>query len=413
VKVFPRRTSRFPLCRARRLPAAGLILLVLLALLSALPATAHPLSQGSLDVVVKPRSVTVRARVTLEEVSVTNMLATDDPLRPPVSADSQEAFDLHAQYLCEHLRFTADGKALTGRVVKATAPDAKAGTADQRAVYELEYPFPAGVREPQKIELKQTVLTDVHFLPGTSWEATYIVALSGANRPAQFGLLLVAGKPLAFDFDWHAPAGAAGSSVNRAGMFVQFLRHGINHILTGYDHLLFITALVLATTRLWDLLTVVSAFTLAHTITLALAAMNWIHLPERVVEPMIAGSIVFVAVQNVLWPRSSRGWGRLAAAFFFGLFHGLGFAGGLLEAMQEMPVSSKLLAIAAFSLGVEIGHQMIVLPLFGSLKLARHTRPDEPAKERLSLLAQRIGSAGVSLAGMFYLVVALRMSFAP
>jgi hypothetical protein len=141
--------------------------------------------------------------------------------------------------------------------------------------------------------------------------------------------------------------------------------------------------------------------------------MNWIHLPERIVEPMIAGSIVFVAVQNVIWPRSSRGWGRLAAAFFFGLFHGLGFAGGLLQAMQEMPVSSKLLAIAAFSLGVELGHQMIVLPLFTSLKLARHTQPNELAKERLSLRAQRIGSAGVSLAGMFYLFVALRMSFAP
>jgi len=405
----------FACCRARRLFTAGPILVFFLTLIAPLFALAHPLSQGSVDIVVHPQSITVRARVTLEEVSVTNMLATDDPLRPPVSADSQEAFDLHAQYLCDHLRFTADGKPLTGRVVNATAPDPKAGAADQRAVYELEYPFPAGLTEPRKVELKQTVLTDVHFLPGTSWEATYIVSLAQDNRPAaQFGLLLVAGKPLAFDFDWHAPAAAdTGASVRRGEMFVQFLRHGINHILTGYDHLLFITALVLATTRLWDLVKVVTAFTLAHTITLALAAMNWIHLPERVVEPMIAGSIVFVALQNVLWPRSSRGWGRLAAAFFFGLFHGLGFAGGLLEAMQEMPVSSKLLAIAAFSLGVEIGHQMIVLPLFGSLKLARHTRPDEAARDRLSLLAQRIGSAGVSLAGMFYLVVALRMSFAP
>jgi hydrogenase/urease accessory protein HupE len=386
---------------------------LLLTLLTPLPALAHPLSQGSLDVVVHPQSITVRARVTLEEVSVTNMLATDDPLRPPVSADSQEAFDDHAQYLCDHLLFTADGKQLDGRVVRAIAPDPKADAADQRALYELEYPFPTGLTEPHKLELKQTVLTDVHFLPGTSWEATYIVSLAQDKRPAQFGLLLIAGKPLSFDFDWHAPAAAGESSVNRAGMFLQFLHHGIHHILTGYDHLLFITALVLATTRLWDLVKVVTAFTLAHTITLALAAMNWIHLPGRIVEPMIAASIVFVAVQNVLWPRSSRGWGRLTAAFFFGLFHGLGFAGGLLDAMQQMPVSSKVLAIAAFSLGVEIGHQMIVLPLFGSLRLARHTRPDEAARDRLSLLAQRIGSAGVSLAGMFYLFVALRMSFAP
>jgi hypothetical protein len=94
------------------------------------------------------------------------------------------------------------------------------------------------------------------------------------------------------------------------------------------------------------------------------------------------------------------------------LFHGLGFAGGLLDAMREMPVSSTLVAIAAFSVGVELGHQMIVLPLFAGLKLARQTRADEAAKDRLSLLAQRLGSAAVSLAGMFYLVVALRTSFA-
>ena len=195
-------------------------------------------------------------------------------------------------------------------------------------------------------------------------------------------------------------------------MFGDYLRHGINHILTGYDHLLFISALVLATRQLWDLLKVVTAFTIAHTITLALAALNLIHLPGRIVEPMIAASIVFVALQNVFWPKTARGWGRLGAAFFFGLFHGLGFAGGLLDAMREMQVSSTLLAILAFSLGVELGHQMIVLPLFAALKAARQTRSDLEAKERLSLVAQRVGSAAVSLAGMFYLFVALRTSFA-
>ena len=86
-------------------------------------------------------------------------------------------------------------------------------------------------------------------------------------------------------------------------LFKAFFYQGIRHILTGYDHLLFVTALVLAATTLWDLIKVVSAFTLAHTITLTLAAMNLIHLPERVVEPLIAASIVFVAIQNVFWPR--------------------------------------------------------------------------------------------------------------
>src|SRR5205807_1459282 len=78
-------------------------------------------------------------------------------------------------------------------------------------------------------------------------------------------------------------------------------------------------------------------FTVAHTLTLALSVLNIVTLGERVVEPMIAASIVFVAVQNVFWPRQSRGWTRLAVAFAFGLFHGLGFAGGLKEAMAGMP----------------------------------------------------------------------------
>jgi hydrogenase/urease accessory protein HupE len=397
------------------------ILILLGALASS--AVAHPLSQGSLDVTIRPDRVDVRARVTMEEVLVTNMLATRDPLRPPPSGASDEAYDEHARYLAAHLRLMADGKPLVARVVRVLPADGGTGNPasvqNQRVTYELEYrPSAAaalGLTSATKLELTHTVLTDVQFLPGTTWEATYVVRIGQVDRQASEGLLLVAGKPLSFDLDWRSPAAGAlseGARVDRWRMFVEYLRHGIHHILTGYDHLLFISALVLATRKLWDLLTVVTAFTVAHTITLALAAMNWIHLPERVVEPMIAASIVFVALQNVFWPRQSRGWGRLAVAFFFGLFHGLGFAGGLLEAMQEMPVTSKLLAIAAFSLGVELGHQMIVLPLFSSLKLARQTRADAAAKDRLSLVAQRLGSAAVSLAGMFYLFVALRTSLA-
>jgi hypothetical protein len=81
--------------------------------------------------------------------------------------------------------------------------------------------------------------------------------------------------------------------------------------------------------------------------------------------------------------------------------------------MQGMRGGLMLLALVGFSVGVEIGHQMIVLPLFGVLKLARQTRDDEEAKERLSLAAQRAGSAMISLAGVYYLVVALGLSFAP
>jgi hypothetical protein len=179
----------------------------------------------------------------------------------------------------------------------------------------------------------------------------------------------------------------------------------------GYDHLLFVTALVLSTRSFWDLIKVVSAFTLAHTITLTLAALRIVSVSERIAEPLISLSIVFVAVQNIFWPDQSRGAMRLAAAFFFGLFHGLGFAGALLDTMQEMHGTVIFLAILAFSIGVELGHQFVVVPLFLILKYWRQSRPTELARDRLHFNIQRCGSVFISLAGTFYLFVALRMSF--
>src|SRR3954471_420957 len=94
-------------------------------------AQAHPLTQGSLDVVIAADRINVTARVTLEEVSVTNMLATRDPLRPPASGASDEAFAEHAEYLAKHLHFAADGRALVGRVVRVVQGDSAAAAGAQ------------------------------------------------------------------------------------------------------------------------------------------------------------------------------------------------------------------------------------------------------------------------------------------
>ena len=402
-------------------------------------AFAHPLSQGTLEVVVRPDRVDVRAHVTVEEASVTNMLAGPDvapspspssssapgssptPTPVPAPAASAGGYEQHARYLVAHLHVSADGKPLIGRIVRVSPPaesgatpssqpsGASSATQNQRATYDFEYrpeAAPEGSSphlDQATIQLTHNVLTDVDMIPGTKWDATYVVRIEREGRPAAEGLLLSSRQPVTF----------AGEVQTRWATLREYLAHGIMHILNGWDHLLFISALVLGAARLWDLVKVVSVFTLAHTITLTLATFDLVHLPGRVVEPMIAASIIFVAVQNVFWPRRSRGWGRLAAAFFFGLFHGLGFAGGLLEAMRGMSGGLTLVALAGFSVGVEVGHQMIVLPLFTALKLARRTRDDEEAKERLSLAAQRAGSAMISLAGVYYLVVALGLSFAP
>jgi hypothetical protein len=133
--------------------------------------------------------------------------------------------------------------------------------------------------------------------------------------------------------------------------------------------------------------------------------LRLVHLSDRVVEPTIAASIVFVALQNVFWPDKARGRTRLVVAFVFGLFHGLGFAGGLLDVMHQMPTATVLLAILGFSLGVEAGNQIVLIPLFGSMRLARGMRPHAAA--RFTTAFQRTGSAIISVAGVYYLGVAL------
>jgi hydrogenase/urease accessory protein HupE len=187
----------------------------------------------------------------------------------------------------------------------------------------------------------------------------------------------------------------------------QFLRFGVEHILTGYDHLLFVAALVLATLTLWDLIKIVTAFTLAHTLTLFLATFNLVRLSSMIVEPMIAASIVFVAVQNIFWPKLSRGRSRLLIAFSFGLFHGLGFAGGLLEAMQGMTLQSVWVALLSFSLGVELGHQIVVLPLFIFLFLVRRKQFKTKKLNSSSLFIQRVGSFAIGVAGFYFLLQSL------
>ncbi|HTC43619.1 MAG TPA: HupE/UreJ family protein [Steroidobacteraceae bacterium] len=204
-----------------------------------------------------------------------------------------------------------------------------------------------------------------------------------------------------------APVARQLAAQDGRAVIKSYFIHGVRHILTGYDHLLFAVALVLAVTTLWDLVKVVTAFTVAHSITLTLAALGLIHVSERVVEPVIAASIVCVALQNVYWPKSARAGSRLAVAFIFGLFHGLGFAGGLLDLMHRMPEHTALLAILGFSIGVEAGHQVVLLPLFGLLKIGRRARNEDPGGGRRMWLIQQFGSATIAVVGICYLAKAL------
>ena len=156
-----------------------------------------------------------------------------------------------------------------------------------------------------------------------------------------------------------------------ASTFGGFLALGLEHILTGFDHLLFLFALLLMAPGLRQAAGIITSFTVAHSITLSLATLNVVHLSPRVVEPLIAASIVYVGVENLV--RRERVHGRWLLTFVFGLVHGFGFAGVL----REMGVTSGSTGIAtplfAFNLGVETGQLAIAaaaLPLLWQARQA-------------------------------------------
>ncbi|NUZ08298.1 HupE/UreJ family protein [Piscinibacter koreensis] len=167
-------------------------------------------------------------------------------------------------------------------------------------------------------------------------------------------------------------APATAWATTRAAAPGGFFADGIRHILTGYDHVLFLLCLLLPAVMrrsrehgwqpverlseaLWPIVGIVSAFTLAHSITLALAALGHVTLPASFVEPAIALTIVLAAFDNVVPIFPVR---RVVVAFVFGLIHGFGFAGVLAE--LDLPGPGFALALLQFNLGLESGQLLIV-----------------------------------------------------
>jgi hydrogenase/urease accessory protein HupE len=175
----------------------------------------------------------------------------------------------------------------------------------------------------------------------------------------------------------------------------KFIPEGIYHIFTGPDHILFIVGLLLMGGSLMRLLTIVTAFTIAHSITLSLAALDVVNPPARLIEPAIALSIIYVGIDNLMVGKS--GWdARAWIAFFFGLVHGFGFASVLRE--FGLPRQALGWSLFSFNFGVEIG-QVCIVVVVASLLAALRNRNKE--------LSQRIATGGsviVILAGIYWFI---------
>jgi hydrogenase/urease accessory protein HupE len=172
----------------------------------------------------------------------------------------------------------------------------------------------------------------------------------------------------------------------------RFLPAGIHHILIGPDHILFLIGLILLGGTLKRLLLIVTAFTLAHSVTLSVAALGLVNPPSRVVEPAIALSIIYVGADNILGRggRDVRAW----IAFAFGLVHGFGFSSVLRE--LGLPTQGLLLSLFGFNAGVELGQAAVVAVALPLLALVRKTR-----WERRVIWSS---SAAILLVGVFLFV---------
>ena len=147
-------------------------------------------------------------------------------------------------------------------------------------------------------------------------------------------------------------------------ILLYYLKLGFHHIIPGgLDHILFVSALCLLSNKIKTILWQATAFTVAHSVTLALSMKNIIVVPSAVTEPIIAMSIIFVAIENIIFS-DLKAW-RILIVFMFGLIHGMGFASALNEI--GLPPNEFYTSIIAFNGGVELGQATVILVIFSSL----------------------------------------------
>jgi hydrogenase/urease accessory protein HupE len=186
-----------------------------------------------------------------------------------------------------------------------------------------------------------------------------------------------------FDSGHHdLEAGASGALTDAR----RFATMGIEHILSGLDHVLFLIALLLGARSSKQVLKLATAFTAAHSVTLALGALGWVRVPPEVVEPLIALSIFYVAAENILGADTRH---RMGVVFGFGLLHGLGFAGTL--SFTDHLGGRLLGSLASFNVGIELGQALVVLAIFPLLLLVRRFRWSPPAHVAATAVAASVG----------------------
>lgn len=339
--------ARYPAIRALQgiIAAFGCVIILVTTALAheVVPAVADVELQGSdLTFNIELNIESVVAGIDLAKVADTNNApeaASYEALRLLPSEALEDRFGVFWPIMAARIKIAVDGQDLAPTEMTIAVP-------------------PVGDPEVNRLSalrFKVTVPPDAQALV-FAWDAafgTLVLRQQGVDKP----------------YDGYLEAGAASAPIALGGggqvglwqTFVDYVPVGFGHIVPkGLDHILFVLGLFFLSTQLRPLLWQISAFTLAHTVTLALGALGYVSIPSAIVEPIIAASIVFVAVENIFATGLTR-W-RPFVVFGFGLLHGLGFASVLGE--FGLPEGAFVPALIGFNLGVEFGQLAVVLAAY-------------------------------------------------
>ncbi len=327
---------------------------------------AHQVSVGNALIAVREREVEVTLRLSLQEMTTRFSLDRNGDGKVGEAELAAKREEILA-YLETTVAVTMEGSPLP-REIEGLGLDALGGSAPTFVATKIRFRS-SGPLQNYAIRAQPLTETGEHYRvyggieQGGDWEA----------------------------FIFYPGAEYKGTRLSFAAHAFRFIREGILHIFTGYDHIAFLAGLLLLGGSLFGILKIVTAFTVAHSITLSAAALQVVVLPSRLVEAGIAFSIVAVAVENLSKkPIVPTRW---LLAGFFGLIHGFGLASVLLE--LHLPARRLVSSLFFFNSGVEVGQVCIVLLIAPLLRLL--------ARTTVQALVVRASSAVILGLGLFWL----------
>jgi len=341
--------------------------MIIAALLVSRAATAHPVPFSYLDLRLQPDAIdgTLVAHI-FDLAHDLNIEPAERLLDPVVAAQQSVAI---AYLLGSRLSVSANGQLLTPQW---SAAEVVADRQSLKISLRLALTAPVG-----------TLVVKTMMFPYDPQHQTFLNVYEGS---ALTQAILDRGRTT---FEYYA-----GTRQGALAVVSTFLPEGIRHIVVGPDHLIFLVGLLLLGGTVRQLAVIVTSFTVAHSLTLSLAALNFVHPPARIIGPAIALSIVYLGADNLLirGGRDVRAW----IAFAFGFIHGFGYAAVLRE--MDLPARALGWSLVSFNVGVEIG-QLLVVAVVATALTALRSR-SEAAGRQLAFA----GSVVVMAAGAFWFI---------